>query len=93
MLKPKYLEVEVDNKKYYFYHIKWEDITGDSGHKTTSEVLKENPAVKNTFAFVIEDTDKYLKTASTYDDKADEWSDNNTFPAGCIVSKKKIEIR
>lgn len=93
MRKPKYLEVEVDNKKYTFYEIVWEDITGDSGHKTTSEVLNHKPATKTTYGFIIQDDDYYLKTAATYDHKEDEWSDNNTFPAGCIMSKKKLEIR
>ena len=93
MRKPKYLEVEKDGKKYTFYHIVWEDITGDAGHKSMSEILKDKPAEKNTLAFILHENEKYLKTAGTYDSVLDEWSDNNTFPIGCIVSKKKIEIR
>jgi|TARA_S200002703_G_scaffold119338_1_gene105092 hypothetical protein len=93
MRKPKYLEVEVGGKKYTFYHIIWEDITGDAGHKSTSEILRDNPAVKNTFGFIIEENENHLKTASTYDEQHDEWSDNNIFPIGCVINKKKLEIR
>ena len=36
----------INKKKYYFYSIRWFDITGDAGHKTKDEMDK----LPNTFA-------------------------------------------
>lgn len=93
MRKPKYHEANVNNKKYYLYEIIWEDITGDSGHASTEDLIHMKPAIKSTIAYIVEEDEKYLWTASTNDVKDDEWSDRNVFPLGCILSKKKIEIK
>lgn len=89
----KYITKEVNNKKYYLHEILWLDILGDSGHGTTAETLQMKPAIKKTWAFILYQDDEVLISASTTDDKEDEWSDRNVFPTGCIVSKKKIEIK
>lgn len=91
--EPKYEEIVVDGNKYILHKITWEDITGDSGHANTSETKSMKPAIKITYGFIVEDNDKDLITASTYDTKEDEWSDRNVFPIGCVVTKKKLEIR
>ena len=46
--KSKYRHVVIKNKKYYFYTIRWVDITGDAGHSTAEEFLKFKKIV-NTF--------------------------------------------
>ena len=38
--KKRYKHAIINKKKYYFYTIKWLDITGDAGHKTKDEMLK-----------------------------------------------------
>ena len=38
--KSKYKHAVVGKKKYYFYKIRWIDITGDAGHKTEDEMKK-----------------------------------------------------
>ena len=38
--KSKYRHILIKDKKYYFYKIKWVDITGDSGHATAEEFGK-----------------------------------------------------
>ena len=35
--KSKYKHIVINKKKYYFYKIKWIDITGDAGHATAEE--------------------------------------------------------
>jgi hypothetical protein len=40
--KSKFRSVTINKKRYYFYTIKWLDITGDSGHATEEEMLKLN---------------------------------------------------
>jgi 3-dehydroquinate dehydratase len=51
--KSKFRSVTINKKLYYFYTIKWLDITGDSGHATEEEMLKLQPSkmvsVKHTF--------------------------------------------
>jgi hypothetical protein len=91
--EPKYEEITVNDKRYILHKITWEDITGDSGHANTTETKAMKPAIKITYGFIVEDNDKDLITASTYDTKEDEWSDRNVFPTGCVVAKKKLEIR
>ena len=38
--KKRYKHAKIGKKKYYFYSIKWLDITGDAGHNTPEEVDK-----------------------------------------------------
>ena len=38
--KKRYKHAIINKKKYYFYTIKWLDITGDAGHKTKDEMIK-----------------------------------------------------
>ena len=38
--KSKYKNAIVGKKKYYFYKIRWIDITGDAGHKNEEEMDK-----------------------------------------------------
>lgn len=91
--EPKYEEITVDGDRYILHKITWEDITGDSGHANTNDTKSMKPAIKVTYGFIIEDDQLHLKTASTYDTKEDEWSDRNVFPAGCVIAKKKLEIK
>jgi hypothetical protein len=42
--KSKFRSVTINKKLYYFYTIKWLDITGDSGHATEEEMLKLQPS-------------------------------------------------
>ena len=39
--KAKFRHTIIDNKKYYFYSIKWIDILSDGGHADTKEFLKK----------------------------------------------------
>ena len=48
--KSKYRHVIIKNKKYYFYSIKWLDITGDSGHAKTYGHL---PLMKRTMSYFL----------------------------------------
>lgn len=88
--KSKYRHIEINKKKYYFYHIVWLDILGDSGHATAQEFETMKPAVMNTYAYIFKKTKKHILTFSSYDDE--NFSDRNAFPNGVIVSIKKIEI-
>ena len=38
--KSKYKHATINKKKYYFYMIRWEDITGDAAHATREEFDK-----------------------------------------------------
>lgn len=88
--KSKYRHIEINKKKYYFYHVVWLDILGDSGHATAQEFEAMKPAVMNTYAYIFKKTKKHILTFSSYDDE--NFSDRNAFPLGVIVSIKKIEI-
>ena len=88
--KSKYRHITINQKKYYFYTIKWVDILGDSGHCNAQEFDKMQPALMNTNAYVYSKDKKHLKTFSSYDDE--NFSDRNAFPIGVIQEIKKIEI-
>ena len=49
--KSKYRHISINKKKYYFYHIIWLDILGDSSHLSYSEFEKMRPATMNTYAY------------------------------------------
>tara|TARA_R100000008_G_scaffold78710_1_gene59842 strand:+ start:574 stop:861 length:288 start_codon:yes stop_codon:yes gene_type:complete len=88
--KSKYKHAVINKKKYYFYMIKWVDITGDAGHATPEEFDKMDPCVLITQAYVYKKTKKYLYTFSSYDIKDEVFSDRNIFPLGCILKMEKI---
>lgn len=88
--KSKYRHIVINKKKYYFYHIVWLDILGDSGHASAPEFDNMKPAVMNTYAYIYKKTKKFLLTFSSYDDE--NFSDRNAFPIGVIQETKKIEI-
>ena len=50
--KSKFRHISINKKKYYFYHIIWNDILGDSSHFTFNEFEKMKPATMNTYAYV-----------------------------------------
>ena len=61
--KSKYRHVIINKKKYYFYHIVWLDILGDSGHASAQEFDNMKPAVMNTYAYIYKKTKKLLLTS------------------------------
>ena len=90
--KSKYRNIKINNKRYYFYKIIWQDILGDAGHATSKEFDAMRPAIKTTYGFIYNKNKKYLGTFNTYDDKEDEFTDRNVFPMGCIKEMTKILI-
>ena len=88
--KSKYKHLVLNKKKYYFYTIKWLDITGDAGHKTKDEMIKLPISKMITQAYVFKKSKKFLITFSSYDETDEVFSDTNIFPMGCIVSMEKI---
>ena len=88
--KSKYRHISINKKKYYFYHIIWLDILGDSSHFSYNEFEKMRPATMNTYAYVFKKDKKYLWTFASYDEET--FSDRNVFPIGCIKELKKILI-
>ena len=90
--KSKYRHAVINKKRYYFYSIRWLDITGDAGHATPEEFDKFGCAVMITQAYVYKKTKKYLTTFSSYDQDDEVFSDTNIFPIGCILSMEKITL-
>ena len=88
--KSKYKYATINKKKYYFYMIRWEDITGDSAHATVEEFDKFEVSEMITQAYVYKKTKKYLYTFSSYDTKDEVFSDRNIFPMGCVLKMEKI---
>ena len=88
--KSKYKHVSINKKKYYFYTIRWLDITGDAGHKNKDEMDKLPICKMITQAYIYKKTKKFLITFSSYDEDDEVFSDTNIFPIGCIVSTEKI---
>ena len=88
--KKRYKHAVINKKKYYFYTIKWLDITGDSGHKNKDEMLKLPICKMITQAYVFKKNKKFLITFSSDDETDEVFSDTNIFPMGCIVSMEKI---
>ena len=66
--KRRYKHAVINKKKYYFYTIKWLDITGDAGHKTKDEMLKLPISQMITQAYVFKKSKKFLITFSSYDE-------------------------
>ena len=90
--KKRYKHANIGKKKYYFYSIKWLDITGDAGHATPEEFDKFGCAVMVTQAYVYKKDNKFLWTFASYDEKEEVFSDRNVFPKGCILKMEKIVI-
>ncbi len=90
--KKRYKHAVIKKKKYYFYTIKWEDITGDAGHKDREEMNKLPISKMITQAYIFKKTKKYLITFSSYDQDDEVFSDTNIFPMGCILSLEKIQV-
>ena len=88
--KSKYKCAVINKKRYYFYSIKWADITGDSAHATVDEFDRFLPCIMITQAYIYKKTKKFLTTFSSYDEDDEVFSDTNIFPIGCIVSTEKI---
>ena len=88
--KSRFKSAIINKKKYYFYQIKWVDITGDSAHATAEEFDKFEACVMLTQAYVYKKTKKFLYTFSSYDIKEECFSDRNIFPIGCIIKMEKI---
>ena len=89
--KSKFRLIEIDKKKYYFYEIRWIDITSDGGHATPFEFLGFLPSVMITRAYLFQKDKKYIRTFASYEENEELFSDRNVFPKGCIISMKKIE--
>ena len=90
--KKRYKHALINKKKYYFYTIRWSDITGDAGHKTKEEMERLPIAKMITQAYVFKKSKKFLITFSSYDETDEVFSDTNIFPIGCIDKMEKIEI-
>ena len=90
--KSKYKHVFINKKKYYFYKIKWVDITGDSGHATAEEFGKFKPNEMVSFAYIFKKDKKHIWTFASYDTTEEVFSDRNVFPVGCILKMEKINI-
>jgi hypothetical protein len=50
--KSKYKSLVIDKKRYYFHRIVWLDILGDSGHASSEEFHKMNPAEMVSYGYV-----------------------------------------
>lgn len=90
--KSKYKHVVINKKKYYFYKITWEDITGDSGHATSHEFAGMMPSIMVTHAYVFDRDKKNIRTFASYETKDELFSDRNVFPKGVIVKMEKIPV-
>ena len=90
--KKRYKHAIISRKKYYFYQIKWVDITGDAGHAIAEEFDKFEASVMLTQAYVYKKTKKFLYTFSSYDIKEECFSDRNIFPIGGIIKMEKMSI-
>ena len=90
--KKRYKHAIINKKKYYFYSIKWFDITGDAGHKSKEEMEKLPISKMITQAYVFKKSKKFIITFSYYDTTDEVFSDTNIFPMGCIISMERITL-
>ncbi len=90
--KSRYKSALIKNKRYYFYSIKWLDITGDAAHATVEEFDRFMPCTMITQAYVYKKTKKFLWTFSSYDQDDEVFSDRNVFPLGVILKMEKIRL-
>ncbi len=90
--KSKYKYAKIGKKKYYFYSIRWLDITGDAGHATPEEFDKFGCAVMVTQAYLYKKNKKFIWTFSSYDQDEEVFSDRNVFPRGVILQMTKVQL-
>ena len=90
--KSRYKSALIKNKRYYFYSIKWLDITGDAAHATVEEFDRFMPCTMITQAYVYKKPKKFLWTFSSYDQDDEVFSDRNVFPLGVILKMEKIRL-
>ena len=60
--KSKFKSAIINKKRYYFYSIKWVDITGDAGHATAEEFDKFEASYMITQAYVYKKTKKFKRS-------------------------------
>tara|TARA_R100000963_G_scaffold5465_1_gene3947 strand:- start:612 stop:896 length:285 start_codon:yes stop_codon:yes gene_type:complete len=90
--KSRYKHININKKKFYFYKIKWIDITGDSGHATAEEFDKFECSQMVTYAYIYKKNKKFVWTFASYDEKDEVYSDRNVFPKGCVLKMEKINV-
>ena len=90
--KSRYKSALIKNKRYYFYSIKWLDITGDAAHATVEEFDKFMPCTMITQAYVYKKDKKHLWTFRSYDHDDEVFSDRIVFPLGVILKMEKIRL-
>ena len=73
--KSKYRHAVINKKRYYFYSIRWLDITGDAGHATPEEFDKFECAVMITQAYVYKRTNKFLWTFASNEAYKNGWNE------------------
>ena len=88
--KSKYRHAIINKNKYYFYTIRWFDITGDAGHATKEEFNNFECAIMITQGYLYYKDKKFIKTFASYDEKEEVFSDRNIIPKGCIIKMEKI---
>jgi hypothetical protein len=87
-----YKSAIINKKRYYFYSIKWVDITGDAAHATVDEFDRFMPSIMITQAYVYKKDKKHLWTFSSYDQDDEVFSDRNVFPLGVILKMEKVRL-
>ena len=90
--KSKFKHVVIGSKKYYFYRLEWNDITGDAGHASIEEFDKFECSKMITHAYIYKRTSKFVWTFASYEDKDVSFSDRNVFPIGCIKKMERITL-
>ena len=88
--KKRYKHAVINKRKYYFYTIRWLDITGDAGHKSKEEMEKLPISKMITQAYVFKKTKKFLITFSSYDETDEVFRHGKVILFGCIISMEKI---
>ena len=88
--KSKYKHLVLNKKKYYFYTIRWVDITGDAGHANAEEFLNFKPSTMITNAYIFHKNKHNVWTFSSYDEKDEVFSDRNVFPRAVILKMEKV---
>ena len=90
--KSKYKSVVIKKKRYYFYKITWDDITGDSSHADLHTAEGFMPSIMVTHAYLLNKDKKNVRTFASYEQGDELFSDRNVFPVGCIVKMEKVTL-
>ncbi len=95
--KSKYRHAIINKNKYYFYTIRWFDITGDAGHATKEEFDKFDDKFKpdeNSFNAAKQVFDAYA-TDKEFRDKIDngKFAELNVHPSGDYFFKIPEDLR